>query len=97
MDPQVIGADQWHEITRLLIFLYLFTGLGLTSAIGFLLAHAILPSLRESSELSGVVVAVRWLAYPLAAASLVCTVYALARALNLAADVMQRLYPRFWM
>ena len=96
MDPQGIGADQWQAIARLLNFLFLFTALALTSALAFLLAHAVVPSLRATREATVFVTGVRWLAYPLSAISLVMTVYALARALALAVEVMERVYPRFW-
>jgi hypothetical protein len=96
MEPRAVGVEEWQQISRLLIFLFLFAGLGLTSALGFLMAHAIVPSLRASSDLAWFNAALRWLAYPLAAASLVLTVYALVRALILASDVVTRIYPRSW-
>jgi hypothetical protein len=97
MDPQVIGADQWLTIARLLDFLFLFTGLALTSALAFLLAHAIVPSLRASRDGSIVLEPVRWLAYPVALGAAALAMYTLARTIALAADVMQRVYPRFWL
>ena len=96
MDPQAITSAQWEEISRLLIYLFLFTGLGLTSALGFLFGHAIIPSLVESHDASRALGAARVVAYPVAAAALLLTVYALARALALAADVVQQIYPRLW-
>jgi hypothetical protein len=96
MDPQVVTADQWAEISRLLIYLSLFTGLGLTSALGFLLGHAIIPSLIASHDAPPALGSLRLLAYPIAAAALLLTAYALARALALAADLVPRIYPRLW-
>jgi hypothetical protein len=96
MDPNPIGADQWLAIARLLNFLVLFTGLGLTSALAFLLAHAIVPSLRASHHGSIVLEPLRWLGYPVALSAAALATYALARTVALAADVIQRVYPRFW-
>jgi hypothetical protein len=96
MDPQVVTLEQWSQISRLLIFLFLFTGLGLTSALGFLLAHAILPSLVASRDAPPALATLRLLAYPIAAAALLLTAYALVRALGLAGDLMLHIYPRLW-
>ena len=96
MDPQVIGGEQWGQISRLMVYLFLFTGLGLTSALGFLLGHAIIPSLVESQDAPRSLSALRWVAYPISATALLLMLYAVLRALGLAGDVMQRLYPRWW-
>jgi hypothetical protein len=96
MDPQVVTAEQWAEISRLLIFLFLFTGLGLTSALGFLFGHAVIPSLIASHDAPPALGILRLVAYPIAAAALLLTLYALVRAIGLAADLMQRIYPRLW-
>jgi hypothetical protein len=96
MDPQVVTAAQWAEISRLLIYLFLFTGLGLTSALGFLLGHAVIPSLTASHDAPPALASLRLLAYPIAAAALLLTLYALVRALGLAGDVVQAIYPRLW-
>jgi len=68
MNPQVIGADQWDQISRALIYLFLFTGLALSSAMGFLLGHAVLPSLIESRDAHAILSPLRWIAYPLSGA-----------------------------
>ena len=96
MDPQVVTAEHWAAISRLLIYLFLFTALGLTSALGFLLGHAVIPSLVASRDAPPALASLRLLAYPIAAAALLLTLYALVRALGLAADVAQRIYPRLW-
>jgi hypothetical protein len=96
MDPQPLSSADWLQLSRLLIYLFLFTGLGLTAALGFLLGHAVIPSLVQSHDAPASLGAMRWIAYPLSAAALVLTLYALVRALSLAGDVMQRVYPRFW-
>ena len=96
MDPQVIEADQWDQISRALIYLFLFTGLGLTSAIGFLFGHALVPSLVESRDATRALMPLRWLIYPLSLVALALAVYALARALLVASAVTQQIYPRLW-
>lgn len=96
MDPQVIGAEEWEQISRSLIYLFLFTGLGLTSAMGFLFGHAVLPSLVDSQDAPGSASLLRWLAYPVSATALVLAALALARAVMLAVAVTQEIYPRVW-
>jgi hypothetical protein len=96
MDPQGIDAGQWALISRALIYLFLFTGLGLTSAMAFLLAHAIVPSLVDSRDAVPAVGALRWVGYPVSLIALFLAAYALVRALPLAASVMQQIYPRPW-
>ena len=96
MEPRELSATQWGEISRLLIYLYLFTGLGLTAALSFLFGHAIVPSLVATRDVSWLAGGLRWVAYPISALAVVLTVYALAKALALAGDVMQQIYPRLW-
>ena len=96
MDPQIVGRDQWQQISRVLIYLYLFTGLGLTSALGFLLGHAIIPSLVDSRDSPRGLALLRWVAYPISSLALLLTLYALARALELAGEVVEHIYPRLW-
>jgi hypothetical protein len=97
MDPQPLKASDWLEINRLLLYLVLFGGLGLTAALSFLVSHAVIPSLVESRDAPRLLGSVRWLAYPIAAMGLILGLYAFARVAMLAADVMGRVYPRFWM
>jgi hypothetical protein len=96
MDPQVIAAGQWDQINRALIYLFLFTGLGLTSAIAFLFGHALVPSLVDSHDATRALTPLRWLVYPLSLLALALAAYALARGLLLALAVTQQIYPRLW-
>jgi hypothetical protein len=96
MDPQTISADQWDQIGRALIFLFLFGGLGLSGALAFLLAHAIAPSLIATGDTPALLGVVRWLAYPLAGVALLLGTYALIRCLMLAGAVAYQIYPRVW-
>jgi hypothetical protein len=97
MDPRLIDAQQWEQISRSLIYLFLFTGLGLTSAMGFLFGHAVLPSLIDSQDAPWSTSVLRWLAYPVSATALVLAALALARAVLLAVAVTQQIYPRAWL
>ena len=90
------SADQWDQISRALIYLFLFTGLGLTSAMGFLFGHAVVPSLIDSQDTARPVGMLRWVAYPVSVIALALAVYALGRALVLATAVAQAIYPRAW-
>jgi hypothetical protein len=96
MDPQPLSAADWAQVSRATIYLYLFAGLGLTSALGFLLGHAIIPSLVQRRDAPGSLGSLRWVAYPLSAVALALTLYALAQALSIALGVLQGLYPRVW-
>src|SRR4051812_47192217 len=96
MDPQVIDAGQWAQISRSLVYLFLFAGLGLTSAIGFLFGHAILPSLVDTRDAGATASMLRWLAYPVSAVALVLAGLALVRGVMIAITVTQQIYPRVW-
>ena len=50
MDPVELGPEQWAQDARALHYLIAFTGLALTGALAFLLAHAVLPSLITASD-----------------------------------------------
>ena len=90
-------AEQWDQLSRSLVYLFLFTGLGLTSAMGFLFGHAVLPSLVDSQHTPRALSILRWLAYPVSAAALALAVFAFARAAALAMAVTQQIYSRVWM
>ena len=96
MDPQLITAEQWDQISHALIYLFLFTGLGLTSAMAFLFGHAMLPSLIDSGDGAPALAFLRWLAYPVSVAGLILAAYALLRAVSVATAVSQQIYPRTW-
>ena len=95
MDPRPIGPEQWEQISRALIAGFLFAGLALNGALAFLLGHAIIPSLVSSGDAPHEAQRLRWILYPVCAASLALTAYALGRALSPAIDVLRQIYPRF--
>ena len=96
MDPTPLTTVQWAQITRILSYLFLFTGLALTSAMAFLLGHAILPSLTSTREVAPGLGILRFVAYPLSVGALVLAVYALGRVLVLTYQVSEQIYPRSW-
>lgn len=96
MEPNPITAEQWDQISRALIYLFLFTGLGLTSAMTFLFGGAMLPSLVASRDVPSVLGALRYVMYPVAMLALGLAAYALIRALLIAIPVSQEIYPRGW-
>src|SRR5689334_8441673 len=96
VDPHVVSADQWTQISHALIYLLLFTRLGLTAAICCLLAFGVRPPLAASREANPALNVMRWLSYPLSLAAVFLAAYALARGLSLAVQVAQQLSPRGW-
>jgi hypothetical protein len=87
MEPRAVSAEAWNQINLALIYLLLFTGLGLTGAISFLFGGAMLPSLIDSRDVPAAFSALRWLTYPLCVVALVLAAYALMRALLIAVAV----------
>ncbi len=96
MDPTLLGPKQWDQIARMVNLLYLFTALGLNSAIAFLLSHAVLPSLTGTMDLPGDLRLLRRALYSVAGVSFILDLIAFGWALALAIGVIQQIYPRFW-
>src|SRR4051812_10285656 len=96
MDPTPLTTAQWAQITRLLSYLFLFTGLALTSAMAFLLGHAILPSLTSTHDGAPGIGTLRFVAYPVSLAALLLAAYALGRVLVLSYQLSEQIYPRPW-
>jgi hypothetical protein len=95
MDPRPLGPEQWSQIGRALTDLSLFAGLALNAALAFLLGHAVIPSLVAGAVVSPEIRVFRWVLYPVFAASLILTVFALGRGLYVAVEVLRYYYPRF--
>jgi hypothetical protein len=95
MDPRLLGPEQWGQLSRLLVNLFLFVGLAVNAALAFLLSHAIIPSLVVSGDAPREIGVIRRLLYPIFLVSAVLTLYALSRALYLAVVFLQQFYPRF--
>jgi hypothetical protein len=95
MDPRIIGLEQWDQINRALINWYLFVALAANTAVAFLVAHAVIPSLLLTDDAPRDVRPLRWVFYPISAVSIVLMFYMLFRALSLAVYALQDIYPRF--
>lgn len=95
MDPNSIGPEQWETLSRGLAHLVLWVALMVNTALPFLLAHAIIPSLIVSGDIPEEFNAWRRFLYPISAVSLVLTLYSLGQGLTLLVGVLQQFYPRF--
>jgi hypothetical protein len=95
MDPALITAGDWLNLTRMLNDLYVAVGLGLVAATAFLLAHAILPSLAATHDMPEGFAGLRWVFYPIFILALGLTCYALASALSIGTAFLDGFYPRF--
>lgn len=95
MDPLQPTVDQWAQLARAAGHLAVFTGLVINTALAFLLAHAIIPSLVTSGDALPEAGRFRSLLYSLAGVSLLLTLYAFGRAISIAVPVLAQIYPRF--
>jgi hypothetical protein len=95
MDPQLMNAPLWDDLSRAMIGLFLFVGLAINAGLAFLCGHAIIPSLVGTGDVPPATRAFRWVFYPLFAVSAILTVYALMNALMRGVGVLQQFFPRF--
>lgn len=97
MDPRLLDPDQWEQISRAVVSVYLFVGLAVAGSLALLLDRAVLASLLPAPQERGQasqVVSVRRALSPLAAASLGLAAVALAWGIYLAVGVLLDFYPR---
>jgi hypothetical protein len=95
MDPIAIGPGQWEQLVRGVLHLFLFLGLMVNTAISFLVAHAIIPSLVTTGDALPDIQSFRRVLYPISALSLLLTIFAFGRMVSLAIPTLQQIYPRF--
>jgi hypothetical protein len=95
MDPQYLYREQWELIGALLPHLALFVALMVNTAISFLMAHAVIPSLALTREIPADFDKLRRILYPISALSFVLAAFTLGRAAYLITVVVQYFYPRF--
>lgn len=95
MDPRLVDFAQWDQINRALINWFLFVALAANTAVSFLVAHAVIPSLLITDDAPREVQTLRWLLYPVSAISIVLMFVVLFRAVSLAIVALQEIYPRF--
>jgi hypothetical protein len=95
MDPRVASPDTWVLMTQTLNSLVLFVILAINTAVTFLIAHAVIPSLVGNHDVAISVNGFRKFLYPLFAISGIAAAYAFYRAISLAIMLMEQTYPRF--
>ncbi|HLG71410.1 MAG TPA: hypothetical protein VK009_13370 [Chloroflexota bacterium] len=95
MDPALISANDWRQLAGMLNDLYVATGLGIASAMAFLLAHAVLPSLTATNDAAAGLRVMRPLFYGIFAIALGLTCYALARVFVEGVSFLDLFYPRY--
>ena len=95
MDPRFLGPEQWDQLTVLLLHLFLFVGLIINTALAFLLAYGVIPSLVNNTLATTNTLAFRRVLYPVFVASGVLAAYALGRSIYLIVGLVSYFYPRF--
>jgi hypothetical protein len=90
-----MGPEQWMLVDRALSSLVLFVVLAFNTALSFLVAHAVIPSLVSTGDAPPAISGFRRFLYPLFVISLAATLYALFLALSLGVTLIQQIYPRF--
>ncbi|MBI4310320.1 MAG: hypothetical protein HY681_00955 [Chloroflexi bacterium] len=96
MDPAYFTTDIWHNISTALrlIWLYVFFILGFVT--NFLIAHAVIPSLASTHQVSPKIVRLRALVYIFAFSILGVAILTFI-AMLLQLDVLTRVWPRVFM
>ncbi len=95
LDPQVLGPQQWAEVNEALGTLVLFVVLLINTAVSFLIAHAVLPSLAYTDDVPPDLPRFRLFLYPISAVSLLAAAFAFSKAIAIAITLIQQTYPRF--
>jgi len=94
MDPRFLVVDQWNQLSVLLMYLFLFVGLVINTALAFLVAHGVIPSLVNNSEATTGLLAFRRVLYPVFALSGLAAALALYRAIYLIVGFVGYFFPR---
>ena len=95
MDPRFLPPEQWDQLSLVLAYLFLFVGLVINTALSFLLAHGVIPSLVNTTWATPDAQIFRRVLYPVFVISGLLAAFALWRALAVLIDVLQYFYPRF--
>jgi hypothetical protein len=96
MEPGFIGPQQWDQVGRAILLLFLFAAFGLNAALSLLLGHAVIPSLVSTEDAPRTVGTLRWALYPVFVLSLALALYCVVRALIVTVSFLGAYYPRFW-
>jgi hypothetical protein len=95
MDPRFLPPDQWNQLSLALAHFFLFVGLVINTALAFLLAHAVIPSLVNTSWAAPDTQGFRRFLYPIFVISGVLAAITLGRGLYVLIQVLHYFYPRF--
>lgn len=94
MDPSYLTTDIWHGLSVALRFMWLYVFLILGFVTNFLIAHAVIPSLASSHQVSSKVVRLRAMIYIFAFSILALAIAAfLGMLFNL--HVVGKVWPRW--
>ena len=95
MDPRFLYAEHWNQISLLLLHLFLFVGLVINTALSFLVAHGVIPSLVRNALATTDTLSLRPILYGVFVVSGLMAAFAFSRAIYLIVDVVSYLFPRF--
>ena len=95
MDPAFVDNQMWHDLSTMLRFLWVYMLFIIGFAMNFLTAHAIIPSLVASGQLPLRIARLRPLFY-LGALSILVMAVGLFVLTALEADVVARIWERWW-
>lgn len=95
MDPRFLGPEQWNQLSVLLAHLFLFVGLIINTALAFLLAYGIIPSLVNNTLATPDTLVFRRVLYPVFVLSGILAAVAFGRALGSIIAFVNYFFPRF--
>ena len=95
MDPAPLVNNQWTEITKLLVNLWIMVGLIVIVASNMLVGHIFIPSLIASQHIPDVARKARPAFYALAVLFFAATVYVFFQVIDLS-DVIGTIYDDYW-
>ena len=95
MDPRFLTPEQWNQLSVLLAYLFLFVALVINTALSFLVAHGIIPSLVNNTLATPDTLVFRRVLYPVFVISGLLAAFSLARAISMIVVVLSYFYPRF--
>jgi hypothetical protein len=95
MDPRFLFPEQWNQLSLALLYLFLFVGLVINTALSFLVAHGIIPSLVQNDLATSDTLPLRKVLYPVFVVSGLLAAVALSRAIPMIVELLTYFFPRF--
>ncbi len=95
VDPQIITASQWDEITSALVYFWLLVFFLGSFAGNLLIAHSVIPSLHTTGHIGDRVVRVRPFFYVMTVVFALAVVWAVVQVVD-ATEVLRTIYPKVW-